>query len=379
MKKCIIIPDSYKGTLSAIQICDIMKKSVLSLWPDCSVITVPVADGGEGTVDCFLYALHGEKVTVKTTGPFGDPVSASYARIGDTAVIETASCAGLPQAEGRLNPCITTTYGLGALVLDAIHKGAKEIVLGLGGSCTNDGGTGLARALGTVFFDENRKPFAPHSDEFNRISFIDNTKTSGILKNVKVTAMCDVDNPLTGPRGASVVFGPQKGADPETVNILNANLGALAAVIKRDVRIDCSSIKGAGAAGGLGAGVIAFMGGELKSGIETVLDLIGFDKMLGGADMVFTGEGRIDSQSFQGKVISGIAGRTCKKNVPLTVIAGDIGDIPNDVYDRGITAIFSINRKALPFSEIKQFSAEYMEKTVADVLRLYKTAEKENK
>lgn len=375
MKKCIIIPDSFKGTLSSIQICDIMKKSVLALWPDCSVLTVPVADGGEGTVDCFLYALHGEKITVATTGPFGEHIEASYARIGDTAVIETASCAGLPLAEGRLNPCVTTTYGLGALVLDAVRNGAKTIVLGLGGSCTNDGGTGLARALGTVFFDENRKPFAPHSDEFVKISFIDNTKTLDILKNVRVIAMCDVDNPLTGPRGASVVFGPQKGADPATVNILNANLAALSAVVKRDLSIDCSSVKGAGAAGGLGGGVVAFLGGSLKSGIETVLDLIGFDGMLDGTDMVFTGEGKIDSQSFQGKVISGIAGRTKKAHVPLTVIAGDIGDIPDDVYERGITSIFSINRRALPFSEIRKFSAEYMAKTMADVLKLYRSGE----
>jgi glycerate kinase len=375
MKKCIIIPDSFKGTLSAIQICDIMKKSVVAVWPDCTVITVPVADGGEGTVDCFLYALHGEKVTVAATGPFGEPIKALYAIIGDTAVIETASCAGLPLAEGRLNPCVATTYGLGALVLDAVHKGVKQIVIGLGGSCTNDGGTGLARALGTVFFDENRKQFAPHSDEFMRISYIDNKKTLDMLKNVKIIAMCDVDNPLTGPRGASFVFGPQKGADPATVSILNANLAALSGSIKKDLRIDCSMVKGAGAAGGLGGGVVAFLGGTLRSGIETVLDMVGFDSMLEGSDMVFTGEGRIDSQSFQGKVISGIAERTSKAHVPLTVIAGDIGDIPDDVYERGITSIFSINRKALPFSEIRKFSAEYMAKTVADVLRLYRSGE----
>ena len=340
-------------------------------------MAVPVADGGEGTVDCFLYALHGEKVTVQTTGPYGESLSAYYARFGNKAVMEMASCAGLPLAGNTLNPVKTTTFGLGELVKHAVNTGCTEIVMGLGGSATNDGGTGLARALGTKFFNKNEKEFAPQSDQFTQISTIDNSASEALLKGIKITAMCDIDNPLCGPVGAAHMFGPQKGADPAMVEILDKNLRALAGCIKKSLNKDVADVPGAGAAGGMGAGVQAFLGGELKSGIETVLDTVNFTGMLPGTDMVFTGEGRIDAQSFHGKVINGIANRTKKAGVPLTVIAGDIGDdIPDDIYDRGITALFSNNRKALAFSDIKPYSKSYMQKTIYDILRFYKAAER---
>ena len=210
MKKCIIIPDSYKGTLSAIKICDIMKKSVLNHYPDCNVIAIPIADGGEGTVDCFLYALNAEKVSVNTTGPYGEPLSTYYARTGNTAIIEMASAAGFVLAEHNLNPCKTTTYGVGALVLHAIESGCKEIVIGLGGSCTNDGGVGLARALGTKFYNKAGVEFIPDADKLTEISYIDNSKTTEMLKDCKITAMCDIDNPMYGKTGAAYIFAPQK-------------------------------------------------------------------------------------------------------------------------------------------------------------------------
>ena len=377
MKRCIIIPDSFKGTVSSIQACKIIQAAVISIFPDCKTYMVPVADGGEGTVDSFLYAMKGFRIEVQTTGPYNEPVVAAYARFGDTAVIETASCAGLPLAEGRLNPRVTTTFGMGALVQHAVMHGCRKIIIGLGGSCTNDGGTGFARALGTRFYDKNGKEFAPHSDEFTQISRIDTSVTNAYLKGIQITAMCDIDNPLCGPVGAAHMFSPQKGADYDTAILLDENLHALASRIAEDLHGSVADVPGAGAAGGLGAGILAFFGGELKSGIETVLDTVHFDEMLPGTDMIFTGEGRIDAQSFHGKVINGIANRAKKAGVPVTVIAGDIADdIRDDVYDRGIIALFSINRKALAFNDIRQYSETYMKKTVMDILRLIKTAEK---
>ncbi len=376
MNKCVIIPDSFKGTMSAIDVCRIIESSVKNVFPECNVVSVPVADGGEGTTDCFLYALkntEGKKISVKTTGPYGEEIECYYARFGDKAIMEMACCAGLPLVADRLNPIKTTTFGLGALIKHAVRNGCKEIVIGLGGSATNDGGTGMARALGTRFFNKDGKEFAPESNQFTEISSIDNSETERLLKDVKVTAMCDIDNPMCGPIGASAMFGPQKGATPEMVPVLDENLSALANVIKSSLKEDVKDIPGAGAAGGMGAGVKAFLKGELKSGIETVLDTLSFDSLIEGADMVFTGEGRIDAQSFHGKVINGIVNRTHAKNIPLTVLAGDIGDdVPEDIYQRGIAGVFTINRKALPYKEIRPFSPEYLKRTVLDICHFYK-------
>ena len=237
MKKYIIIPDSFKGTMSATEVCNAVREGVDSVFPSTQAIAVPVADGGEGTVDCFLYALDGEKVNVETTGPFGEKITVYYARFGNRAVMEMACCAGLPLAEGKLNPVNATTYGMGSLIRHAVSSGCTEIVIGLGGSCTNDGGTGMARALGTKFYDENGNEFSPRSDEFERISSIDNSKTEELLRGVDIIAMCDIDNPLCGKFGAAVMFAPQKGASAETVAVLDKNLAALASteILHNDV------------------------------------------------------------------------------------------------------------------------------------------------
>ncbi|MCR5288452.1 MAG: glycerate kinase [Treponema sp.] len=373
MNKCIVIPDSFKGTMSAIEICDIMTKAIHTVFPECTVESVPIADGGEGTVDCFMYALNSKKIMVSTTGPYGEKIEAYYTRIGNKAIMEMACCAGLPLVGDNKDPSKTTTFGLGTLILHAIQNGCTEIVIGLGGSCTNDGGTGVARALGTTFYTSEGKIFNPKSDEFTSIAHIDNSKTEKLLSNIQITAMCDIDNPLCGPIGASAMFGPQKGASKDMVAILDKNLDALSSIIYKDLHKDVKEIPGAGAAGGMGAGIVAFLGGKLKSGIETVLDTVHFNTLLQGTDIVFTGEGKIDAQSFHGKVISGIANRTKAAHIPLTVIAGDIGDdIPEDVYDRGISGIFTINRKALPYKELKSYSPEYLKKTMLDILHFYK-------
>ena len=376
MKKCIIIPDSFKGTLSAVQICDKMKQAVLRFFPDGQVRAVPVADGGEGTVDCFVYALGAEKVTVTSTGPFGDEVEASYAKMGDTAVIEMASVTGLPLAEGNLNPRKASTFGLGKLILHAADLGCKNIVIGLGGSCTNDAGTGMVRALGTKFFDKNGNEFSPCADELVQIDHIDNSALEHRLKGISFTVMCDVDNPLYGKNGAAYVFAPQKGADEQCVRDLDQNLRALAAGIEKDLGKKVEDLPGAGAAGGMGAGCVAFLNGTLKAGIETVLELVGFDEMLDGADVVFTGEGKIDSQSLRGKVIMGVASHGKKKGVPVVAVVGAIGEGAEEIYQYGVTSIFSINRTPEDFSVSRYKSEENLERTMESILRLYRAVKK---
>lgn len=368
MKKCILIPDSFKGTLTSRQAGEIMRTAVLAQYPSCEAIAIPVADGGEGTVDCFLEQ-GAAKVTADTVDPFGESLRASYARLDHTAVIEMASAAGLPLAEGRLDPCRASTYGVGMLISHAVKHGCRKIVLGLGGSCTTDAGIGMAQALGTRFYDENEREFTPRADEMTRISHFDRQNTERLLDGIQITAMCDVDNPLYGKNGAAYVYGPQKGAGPEACRLLDGNLRALAALIKQETGRDVSSLPGAGAAGGLGAGVMAFLHGFLQSGIDVMLDLIGFDRLLEGADLVFTGEGRIDGQTLHGKVISGVASRAGKKGVPVIAVAGDIEEGAEAVYREGVTAVFSINRKAVEFEKSRPFSTENLALTMQNLLR----------
>lgn len=374
LKKCIVIPDSYKGTISAIDVCSIMKENILKVFPACQVKTFPVADGGEGTVDCFLYALEAEKREVETTGPYGEPVTAYYAKIGSRAVLEMAQVAGLPQVEGRLNPRKTTTYGLGKVIEAAIADGCTELTIGLGGSCTNDAGLGMARALGARFFDQDGMAFAPSSDEMTKIAHMDISAVQEKLQGVRITAMCDITNPMYGENGAAYVFAPQKGADAECVELLDQNLRALSEIIKKDLKTDVSELPGAGAAGALGAGVVAFLGGELKSGIHTVLEFIGFDEALDDAQLIFTGEGRVDSQSLQGKVISGVTEQANKKGVPVIVVAGACEEDAAELYQHGVYGVFSSCRKAEDFSVQKKWAKENLASTMEAILRMYSIA-----
>ncbi|OUQ56806.1 glycerate kinase [Tyzzerella sp. An114] len=372
MKKCLIMPDSFKGTLSAVQICEIMKKQINKHFPDCNVIAIPVADGGEGTVDSFLYASNAKKIEIITSGPYGECIKTYYAKIEDTAIIEMASAAGLPMVENNKNPIKTTTYGVGTIIKEVVKNGCKNIIVGLGGSCTNDGGVGMARALGTIFYDERGQEIVPYSNEFYKIAYIDNSATEKFLKDCKITAMCDIDNPLCGKKGASYIFGPQKGANSEMVFELDKNLKHLSNIILKSLRKDVCNMPGAGAAGGMGAGIVAFLNGNLKSGIDTVLDFIEFEKLSKNADIIFTGEGKIDSQSLRGKVVIGIAQRAKKQNIPVIAVVGTIGEGADGAYDMGVSSIFSINRQAVDFEKSKYCSAENLEKTMDSILRFYK-------
>ncbi len=374
MKKCVIISDSFKGTLSSLEICEIARQSIPRFFPACEVAAIPAADGGEGTVDCFAEALRARRVAVAVTGPYGETVQAAYCRAGDRAVMEMAAAAGLPLAGADRRPERATTYGVGELIRHAVEGGCTEVLLGLGGSCTNDGGCGCAAALGVRFLRADGEAFVPVGESLNQIARIDLTEAQERLEGVKITAMCDVDNPLWGPRGAAHVFGPQKGADPALVEQLDHGLRALDNAIRRELGLSLGEMPGAGAAGGMGAGCVAFLGGTLRPGIEAVLDLVDFDRLLDGADLVITGEGRIDSQSVCGKVVSGVARRTAPRGIPLIAIVGSIGSGAEAVYDLGVTALFGTDRQAAAFPEIAPLARENYRRTLEDILRLLRAA-----
>lgn len=374
MQNFILVPDSFKGTLSAIEVCNIMKSSIKNLYKDANIISVPVADGGEGTVDAFLYALGGEKKSIWVSDAFNEQkILAYYAMLkDDIAVIEMAACAGLPLVKNRLEPDKTTTFGVGELIIDAVNSGAKKIILGLGGSATNDGGCGMAAALGVKFKDEQDQEFIPTGGTLSQIYKIDMNNIYPKIKDVEFISMCDVDNPLCGKLGASAVFAPQKGADEDMVKLLDEGLAYLAKIIKRDLHIEVKDIKGAGAAGGLGAGSIAFLQSKLTKGIDVILDTIKFDELVSKADIVFTGEGKFDSQSLHGKVVMGVANRSQKYKTPVIVVTGAIGENIQEAYNKGITAIFSINKEPMEFSKSALKSKENMILTMENILRLLK-------
>lgn len=378
MKKIILIPDSFKGTMSSIKICEILKEAVLNHFEQCEVISIPVADGGEGSVDCLLAALGGKKVKVNVSGPYMEKMIAFYGIVdsGKTAVIEMAACAGLPLVEGRKNPLLTTTYGVGELMLAAAKRGCKKIIMCLGGSCTNDLGAGAAAAAGIRFLDENGTSFTPTGGTLHKISAIDTTKKSPLLNNVEIVTMCDIDNPLYGNQGAAYVFAAQKGADKAAQKLLDNGLRHAAEKIEADIGVDVSALHGAGAAGGMGAGLVAFFNSTLQMGIETILDTVNFSKLVCDADFVFTGEGKLDEQSLRGKVVIGVAKRAKEKGVPVIAIVGDYCSDLSKAYEQGVSAVFSTNRLAKDFSVVKKDSQTNLKLCADNVLRLIKASSK---
>lgn len=372
MKKIILISDSFKGTMSSMEICGIMEKVLGEHYPDAEILSIPVADGGEGTVDAFLTAMGGEKVFLTVSGPLGTPVEGFYGRIGDTAVIEMAAAAGLPLVYGHPAPEEATTYGVGQLILHAAHSGARRVIVGLGGSATTDGGCGAAAAAGVRFYDKDGKDFVPTGGTLQNICRIDRTGLDKLTSQMEIITMCDISNPLTGTKGAAHVFAPQKGADHETVLRLDGGLRHLAQVVRHQLGLEIETMPGAGAAGGMGGGMVAFFGSRLEMGIEAVLDTVEFDRLLVGADLVFTGEGKIDSQSLGGKVVIGVAGRAKKQHVPTIAIVGDIGDPIEAAYDMGVSGIFSINRVAVPYEQAKPRAKEDLCRTMDNLCRWMK-------
>ncbi|MFA5467885.1 MAG: glycerate kinase [Sphaerochaetaceae bacterium] len=366
MEKIVLIPDSFKGSMRSSEICAISERAILAHWPQCAVISLPMADGGEGTVEALLAAKGGKRVTKKVSGPYFRPQEASYAIIEGRAVIEVAACAGLPLVGHDKRPGETTTYGVGELILDAALKGCKEIVVGLGGSATVDGGVGLAAAVGISFLNADGETFIPTGNTLKKIARVDYSRKSPLLKDVKLTAISDVDNPLLGPRGAARVFGPQKGADSAMVEFLEDQLTHLSGLYTTRGVVN---LPGAGAAGGLGGGLVAFLGATLVSGIDYILTIIDFEGLIAGADLIITGEGRLDGQSLGGKVVSGVAKRAKAQKIPVVAIVGDIGEGSTQFYKEGVVGIFSINRVAVPLEEALKRSQEDLYFTVDNLIR----------
>ena len=373
MERYVLVPDSFKGTLASGEICAILREEILRVKPDAEVVSIPVADGGEGSVDAFLTAVGGQRVQVPCHGPHMEEMTGLYGLLPDgTAVVEMAAAAGLPLAGSRLEPDTATTYGVGELMADAAARGAHRIILGLGGSATNDGGCGAAAALGVRFLDGQGTAFLPTGGNLDRIARID---LGGQRPLPEITVMCDIDNPLCGPTGASEVFGPQKGADPEMVRRLDGNLRHLAEVICRDLGTEILDLPGAGAAGGMGGGAAAFWNGKLRMGIETVLDTVGFDETVRGARLVITGEGRLDGQSLRGKVVSGVAARAKRAGVPVVALVGAVGEGADGIYDLGVCGVFTTNHRPEPFEEARLHAADNLRRTIRNLMGFLKAME----
>lgn len=370
--KIVLIPDSFKGTLSSVEVCRVLRGCVELRLPGCEVRAIPVADGGEGSVDAFLAALGGEKVHARVAGPFFEPVESFYGLTdgGKTAIVEMAACAGLPLAGERRDPALTTTYGVGELIALAVEGGARKIILGLGGSATNDAGCGAAAALGVRFFDRTGTPFVPTGGTLGEVERIDVSAARERLRGVEITAMCDIDNPMYGENGAAYVFAPQKGAGPEQVRALDAGLRRLAGVMRRELGMDFAELPGAGAAGAMGAGVTAFLGASLQSGIESVLNAVDFDRAAADADLIFTGEGRLDSQSMRGKVVIGVARRAKRLGKRVIAIVGGAEGELEAAYAEGVTAVFTTNRLPEPLPRSAPRAAENLAFTMDNILRL---------
>lgn len=374
MKKVVVIPDSFKGTMSSKEVGNIIRDEIAAVYQDAEILTFEVADGGEGSVDAFLSALGGEKIFQQVTGPYGEPVMGFYGISGDVAIIEMAAAAGLPLVGENRQAGKASTYGVGELINGALNHKIKKIIIALGGSASNDGGAGAACALGARFYDCNGSFFIPVGDTLKNIRNIDVTELDARLGGVEIIAMCDIDNPLLGEHGAAHIFGPQKGAGPEEVIRLDEGLGHYADMIRECMGVEVAELRGAGAAGGMGAGVVAFFNAKLNSGIETILDTIHFDRQITGSDMVITGEGRIDGQSARGKVVAGVAARAKKQNIPCIAVVGGIEDDAYQMYDLGVTAMFSILREAKPFAEIQEKSKENLRREMESLMRFYKVA-----
>lgn len=368
--KFVIAPDSFKESLSAWEACQAIGRGLGRVFPEAELVYVPMADGGEGTVQSLVDATSGRIVRTTVTGPLGTPVEGFYGVLGDgkSAVIEMAAASGLALVPPtQRNPLVTTTRGMGELILSALNEGVETIILGLGGSATNDGGAGMAQALGVRLLAEDGTEIGDGGGEVGRIAHIDLSGVDPRLAKVKFVAACDVDNPLIGERGASAVFGPQKGATPEIVKQLDANLAHYAAKMREDVGCDVAFMPGAGAAGGLGAGVVAFLQAELKRGVDIVIDATGLADHAVGADVVITGEGKIDGQTIYGKTPIGVAKTAKLHGVPVIGIAGTLAAGHEVVHEHGIDMVFTIVPGVTTLEEALLQAADNMERTAYNI------------
>jgi glycerate kinase len=371
--KIIIAPDSFKESMTAQQAADAIEAGFKEVYPNATYIKVPMADGGEGTVQSLVDATNGRIITRKVTGPLGQEVEAFFGISGDnkTAFIEMAAASGLHLVPvEKRNPLITTTRGTGELIVEAIDLGAKHIIIGIGGSATNDGGAGMAEALGVKLLTEKGEEVAPGGGDLREISTIDLSNLDPRVSDVKIEVACDVDNPLTGERGSSAIFGPQKGATPEMVKVLDENLAHFAEKIASYTGKQINDLEGSGAAGGLGGGLVAFLSAKLKKGVEIVLDAVKLEEKVKNADLIITGEGKIDAQTIYGKTPIGVARIAKKYDVPVIGLGGAVGDDHHAVLDHGIDAIFSIVNGAISLEEALQKGQKNLTLTSKNVAKL---------
>ena len=376
MKKDLVIvlaPDSFKESMTAKEVCEAMERGIRKANSQIRCIHVPMADGGEGTMQSLVDATGGRVYSKEVVGPLGNNVVAEYGILGngEIGVIETASASGIHLVDSeKRNPLITTTFGTGQLIKACLDKGVKKLLIGIGGSATNDGGAGFIQALGGRLLDENGDDLSYGGGALAKLHTIDLSNLDERLKYVSVEVACDVNNPLCGKEGASYVFGPQKGATREMIEILDQNLSHYAEVIKEQLGKDVISKAGAGAAGGLGAGLMAFLDVKLKSGIEMVIEYANLEEKVRDADMVWTGEGSIDFQTQYGKTPLGVAMIAKKYNKPVIALAGRVGNDIDVLYDKGIDAIFGIMRGVTSIEEALVKGPENVEKTSENIIRL---------
>jgi glycerate 2-kinase len=373
--KIVIAPDSFKESLTALEAAESIENGFKHVFPDAEYVKVPMADGGEGTVQSLVDATGGQIISKTVTGPLGEPVEAFFGILGNktTAVIEMAAASGLAlvPAEKR-NPLVTTTWGTGELITAALDYGVNHIIIGIGGSATNDGGAGMAKALGAHLLDKDGKEIGEGGGSLSDLASITLSEFDPRLANIKIEVACDVDNPLTGEIGASAIFGPQKGATAEMVKLLDRNLHHFATVIERDLGKKINNVPGSGAAGGLGGGLLAFLPSEMKRGVEIVIEATGLSQIVEDADLVITGEGKIDGQTIFGKTPIGVAKTAKIFGVSVVGIAGNVSKDSNVVHEHGIDAIFSIVPGVTSLEDAFKHAKEYVERTAANIAAVWK-------
>lgn len=362
--RIVVAPDSFKGSVSAVGTANAMEKGIKAVFPDAEVIKVPIADGGEGTVEALVTATNGQIIYQDVVGPLGDIIQSYWGILGDgkTAVIEMASASGLPLVPNdKKDPRITTTYGTGELIKAALAKGLEKIIIGIGGSATNDGGCGMAQALGGKFLDAEGYELPYGGAALVKLERVDLTGLDERLTNAEIIVACDVDNPLCGPKGATAVYGPQKGASPEMIGQLDAALKHFAGKAADATGKDVAEYPGAGAAGGLGAGLLFFSNAALRPGVEIILETTGFESLVKSAQLVITGEGRTDFQTAFGKAPVGVAKLAKKYNVPTLCLSGGLGQGYEDVLEQGIDGLMSTVPGPMSLDECIEHGAEFIE------------------
>ena len=373
--KIVIAPDSFKGSLTALQVSDAVEEGFKRIFPDAQIEKVPMADGGEGTVQSLVDATGGQLLTESVTDPLGGKVKANYGILGDglTAVIEMAAASGLPLVPlDKRNPMLTTTYGTGELIKAALERGCRKFIIGIGGSATTDGGAGVAQALCVKLLDASGEDIAFGGIGLSNLAEIDMSTIDERIAETETVVACDVDNPLTGPRGAAHVYSPQKGATSEQVELLDKYLGHFADIVKRDLGKDVKETPGAGAAGGLGAGLMAFLNAELRSGIDIVIEASKLRERMKGVDLVITGEGQLDEQTAYGKTPTGVSRVAEEMGIPVLAIAGGIKSGAETSYEEGIDAMMSIAPGPISLEEAIERSSELIADTAERAARIIK-------